>query len=177
MVRKVVPIALMLAWIACFGLSGPGGGDARAAAAEEFDTSGERIGELRLGMPEKELAAKVPCKPRKGKEIYEGATGETVQDWKYPDCGIELKMGSERKGAAKEVRSIAVKSPAKLATGRGILIGSTEEQVIRAYGQYRDQDGFTKKGKKFVAGSVFDGLIFDLKDGKVIGMFLGAAAE
>ena len=51
-------------------------------------------------MPEKDLQGVISCKPNKGKEIYEGATGEHVQTWKYPECGIVLKMSSERKGGA-----------------------------------------------------------------------------
>ncbi len=158
------------------GPQGAGGG--AGSETEQFDTSKERIGELRLGMPEKDIAGSIPCKqPKKGKEIFEGATGEYVRTWKYPECGIELKLGSERKGGGKKIESITVTPPADLATGRGIRIGSTEGEVVKAYGRYRDRDGDTVKGEKFVAGSIYDGLIFDIKDGKVSGIFLGAAAE
>ena len=43
-------------------------------------------------------------------------------------------------------------------TSSGIHIGSTESEVIKAYGRYRDQES-TKKGKRFVAGSIYDGMI------------------
>jgi hypothetical protein len=143
----------------------------------QFDTSKERIGELRLGMPEKDIAVKIPCKqPKKSKEELEGATGEYVQDWKYAECGIELKMGSERKRGPKIVQSISVTGPSKLVTSGGIHIGSTEAEVTKAYGPYRDQE-MSRKGEQFVAGSVYDGMIFDFKDGKVVRIFLGAAAE
>jgi hypothetical protein len=155
-----------------FSAQGPQG-----AEENQLDTSKERIGEFRLGLPEKDVTSKIPCKqPKKGKEVYEGATGAYVQDWKYAECGIELKMGSERKKGPKVVESITIKSPSTLVTSRGIHIGSTEGEVMKAYGQYRDKEE-SKKGKQFVAGSIFDGMIFDFKDGKVVGIFLGAAAE
>ena len=150
---------------------------AREAEGSGFETSKEKIGELRLDLKEQDLPSLISCAPQKGKEIYEGATGERVQTWKYPDCGIALKMASERKGGKKVVRSISLAAPGKLATARGIHIGSTEAEVIQAYGRYKDQDGGTEKGKRFVAGSIFDGMIFDFRGGKVVGIFLGAAAE
>jgi len=149
----------------------------QGAAENQFNTSGERIGGLRLGMPEKEFQSLIPCKPQKGKEIYEGGTGEHVQTWRYPECGIALKMSSERKGGAKSIASITITAPSKFATGGGIHIGSTESEVMKAYGQYRDQEWDVKKTNQFVAGSIYDGIIFNLKDGKVVRIFLGAAAE
>ena len=85
-------------------------------------------------------------------------------------------MGSERKAGPKVVESITIKSPSKLVTSRGIHIGSTEGEVIQAYGQCRDQET-SKKGEQLVAGSIYDGMIFNFKDGKVVSIFLGAAAE
>jgi hypothetical protein len=142
-----------------------------------FRTDREQIGGLRLGLMEDVVRGKIPCKPRKGKEILEGATGEYVQDWKYPDCGVELKMRAERKGGRKVVRSVTVTSPCDLKTGRGIRIGSTEREVIEAYGRFRDPESNPGEGGSFVAGSVYDGMIFDFHDGKMTRIFLGAAAE
>ncbi|MHC1726659.1 MAG: hypothetical protein AB9866_11705 [Syntrophobacteraceae bacterium] len=61
----------------------------------------ERIGTLHSGMTEAEVKKVVSCKPKKGKEILEHATGDYVAEWKYPECGITLKMASERKGGAE----------------------------------------------------------------------------
>ena len=148
----------------------------KGAETAEFKTSDESIGGLRLGLPEKEVNRAISCVPKKTREILEGATGVYVQMWSYPECGIVLKMSSERKGGSKTVESITITGPSDLATGSGIHIGSTESEVIKAYGRYRDQES-TKKGKRFVAGSIYDGMIFDFKDGKVTKIFLGAAAE
>lgn len=148
----------------------------KAAESSSFDPGGERIGGLRLGLLQKEVDRMVPCKPRKDKEILEGATGEYVQMWKYPECGIELKMSSSRKGGAKAVESIYVRSPSGLETSRGIRIGSTEAEVMKAYGRYRDNE-MGENGKEFVAGSIYGGMIFQFKNGRVTEIFLGAAAE
>lgn len=144
---------------------------------KEFSTKSEKTGGLRLGMQEKDIEKNISCKHRKTREILEGATGLYVQTWNYPECGVVLKMSSERKGGAKTVESITIAAPSELSTTRGIHIGSTESEVVKAYGPYRDREGGTKKGKKFIAGSIYDGMIFDFKDGRVVKIFLGAAAE
>lgn len=170
---------MMLFWIACCASAAwsdpvqeqQEGGD------NPFNTGEERIGQLRLGLMEKDVPANLPCKPQKGKDVLQAATGEYVQTWKYPECGIVLEMSSERKGGAKLVAAITLTAPGKLATGRGILIGSTEAEVIKAYGRYRDPQEPAEKGKQFVAGSIYDGMIFDFKAGRVVRIFLGAAAE
>lgn len=175
---KFIPAVMIFVAIGCFCLpawsvqqQGP-----QVAESAQFDTGGEQIGELRLGLAEKEVNRIIPCRPGKGKEILEGATGDYIQMWKYPECGILLKMVSERKGGAKSVGSVTVTSPCDLATGRVIRIGSAESEVVKAYGGYRDPEN-TKKGRTFVAGSIYDGMIFSFKGGKVVKIFLGAAAE
>ena len=149
----------------------------KIAASTRYDTTKERIGGLRLGLLESDTVASIPCSPKKLKEIYEGATGDSVQTWQFAACGIVLKMSSPKKGAPKSIAAITLTKPATFATSRGIRIGSTEQEVLAAYGRYRDTDGDTQKGKRFVAGSVYDGIIFDFQNGTVVRIFLGAAAE
>ncbi|MEN6439739.1 MAG: hypothetical protein ABFD97_14285 [Syntrophobacter sp.] len=177
---KTIILALVML-ISAGGFISPAWADRPTAQenveAVQFSMNDEQFGGLRIGLTEKELTGNIACKPKKGKELLEGATGDYVQTWKYPGCGIELKMGSDKKGGAKRVASITLTSPASLMTKAGIHIGSTEGEVIKAYGKYRDRDGGTRKGKRFVAGSIYDGLIFLFRNGKVTEIFLGAAAE
>jgi hypothetical protein len=136
----------------------------------------ERLGELRLGLTKKEVKAKIPCKLKKGQEEYWAATGDFVQKWDYPDCGITLYMSSEGKGGKKTVSAIQVTSPSHLQTKRGIGIGSPEQQVAAVYGDCQDKE-MSEAGRTFVAGSVYGGLIFSFENGRVTSIFLGAGAE
>jgi len=135
----------------------------------------ERIGDLRLGLTEEEVKARIPGKLKKGKERQWAATGEYVQKWAYPDCGVFLEMSSDDKGGAKRVMSITIRSPSLLRTTRGIRIGSTEQELMKAYGPYQDEE-MSRRGR-FVAGSIYGGVIFSVKAGQVTRIFLGAAAE
>jgi len=134
-----------------------------------------------LGPIRRDLAADVVVKhlgaPKsKGKEVLWEAIGQWVQEWHFPKLGLTLAMSSEKKGGAKTVLGITAEAPCQLATSRGITIGSSEADLAKAYRDVRNKEE-SEAGKKFVAGSVYGGTIFTLKNGKIVGIFIGAAAE
>jgi hypothetical protein len=134
------------------------------------------VGKLHLGLSEKEVKQIIPDKPTRGPEELMGADGLYHQEWKYAAAGITLGMDSKKKGGLKTVDSITLSSPSKLQTQRGIGIGSTEAEVAKAYGQFRNAEDEQAFGG-FVAGSVFGGVMFNFEQGKVSRIFIGAAAE
>lgn len=148
-----------------------------AFSADEFALlREERIGNLRIDLPEKEVEKMVDCSPRRGPEELWGADGAYHQQWEYAGCGLSLGMVSEKQGGPKSIASIALVSPGILATKRGIRIGSSEQEVMKAYKPSRNREDSEHFGM-FVAGSIFGGLMFDFEKGKVSRIFLGAAAE
>ena len=148
----------------------------RLAWADPGSLENESLGELRLGQS-KEGVTKVLGKPDiKGEDTNWAATGDWVQEWRYGKHGVTLDMSSEKKGGAKTVLNIHVKSPCAFATARGIRIGSTEAEVRKAYGNVQDKEQ-SEPGRTFVAGSIYGGVIFTFTKGKVAEIFIGAAAE
>jgi hypothetical protein len=145
-------------------------------AADDFDLLKEKIGDLRINLPEKVVTKSIPCRLTRGAIKYSHVDGQYHQTWKYSDCGISLDMASGKKGGSKSITSIELSYPGILQTKLGIRIGSTEQEVHKAYGRYMDKDS-SRPGENFVAGSVFGGLMFSFKNGRVSGIFLGAAAE
>lgn len=116
-------------------------------------------------------------KPEKtGKEENWEAIGEWVQRWSWPKLGITAQMSSKEKGGAKTLLAVTLTAPSERATRKGIRIGSSEAEVVAAYGALRDKET-SQAGKTFVAGSPYGGLIFTFSKGKVSEIFLGAAAE
>lgn len=139
----------------------------------------ENIGGLRMDLPAskvKEIMQPTECKAKRGAEGLRWEDGLYEQYWDYKKCGISLTMVSEKKGGAKKVNSITVTHPCDFSTKRSIHIGSSEREVIEAYKIFWDKDD-SVPGRSFVAGSIYGGLIFRLKDGKVSEIFLGAMAE
>jgi hypothetical protein len=85
-------------------------------------------------------------------------------------------MGSGKQGGAKTVWSITADRKCELATARGVRLGSSEAEVKIAYGREFNAEE-SRAGETFVAGSVYGGVIFEVEKGKVVGIFIGAAAE
>ena len=138
----------------------------------------ENLGGLRLEMAEKQVIKLVGKPKKQGKlEMWE-AIGSYMQEWSYPDKGLELQMTTGvKKTGPREVFMITAKKGCKLATKGGIKIGSTEEEVRKIYGPFEDKENPPQGEGQFVAGSLYGGIIFDFKDGKVSRIFFGAAAE
>lgn len=148
-----------------------------AFAADEFALlHEERIGQLRIDLPEAEVGKIIDCPLQQGPEELWGADGAYHQQWVYADCGLTLGMVSEKKGDPKTIESITLIRPGALTTRRGIRIGSTEQEVMKAYESSWNREDSHHFGM-FVGGSIFGGLMFDFEKGKVSRIFLGAAAE
>ncbi len=135
----------------------------------------ERLGSLRIDLPERKVKQAVNCKVTREPERLWGADGAYHQTWKYAACGVTLDMVSDKAGAPKAIASITLTKPSRLSTTRGIRIGSTTKAVMKAYKAEWNQD--SSDSDSFVAGSIYGGLIFNFQNGKVSKIFLGAAAE
>ena len=135
----------------------------------------ERLGKLRFEMKAKEVVGIYGKATTQGAvENWEGV-GLYVQQWNYPALGLELQMSAEKKNGEAKVYMIKATQACTLTTTRGIHMGSTEQEVVKAYGDVKGDESET--GKTFVAGSTVGGVIFTFKDGKVAEIFIGAASE
>lgn len=150
---------------------------AAAAAAHESDDLSvrEKLGDVRLSASAAAVKKVLGTPARKGKLVSQGADGAFVQQWEYPAQGLAIEMTAASRKGAQQVASIGARAPCALRTTRGIGIGSTATDVARAYGAERNAEESTEE--RFVAGSVYGGVLFGLKDGRVETIFIGAAAE
>jgi hypothetical protein len=147
-----------------------------ALGADDQWMDSEALGKIKLGRKAADLVALIGKPDSKGKETEWDAIGEWVQEWRFKSQGLTLQMASASKGGAKTVLTITAGAPSKLATTRGIHIGSTIAEVTKAYGKVQDKEG-SVPGKTLVAGSVYGGVIFTFSGGKVSQIFIGASAE
>lgn len=143
---------------------------------EEASLEDESFGKLRLGQSAEAVSLVLGKAESKGKETNWAATGDWVQEWRYAKRGVTLDMASEKRGGAKTVLSIRARPPCVFSTSRGIRLGSSEGEVRKAYGNVQDKDQ-SEPGRTFVAGSIYGGLIFTFEKGRVVEIFIGAAAE
>lgn len=135
----------------------------------------ELLGKLRFEMKAGEVVALYGKATARGKmENWEGV-GLYVQQWDYPELGLELQMAAEKKDGVQTVYMIKATKRCQLSTSHGIRIGSSEKEVVKAYGELRGDE--SEAGKTFIAGSTVGGVIFSFKEGKVAEIFIGAASE
>lgn len=171
----------------------------KAAAAEEGDDdfkllAAESIGKIRHEQTAADLIKLYGEPKTKGKAEMWEAIGEWVEEWEYPALGVVVKLNSEKKEGPKKVLMVIAGKGCELATARGIKVGSTYAAVQKAYGDVQEKipgegpakpgdpkpEPSGKEGKdedSFVAGTIYGGLIFSFKDGKVSEILLGAGAE
>jgi len=155
--------------------------DASNCRADETATEAmlrtERLGGLRLGLPEKDVLKLLGPPAKRGEWVFQEADGNYVQDWHYPNKGIELLMsGGEKKSGVKTIANITASAPCTFATRKGIKIGDAESAARKAYAEHVDRETKAELGI-LVVGSVYGGIIFNFTNGKVSRIFFGAAAE
>lgn len=147
---------------------------------DTFDIRKERVGNLFYGMTDVEIK-KILGKPKSlSKAEFVHATGEWEQFWEYTPLGIKLGLCATNQNSPAQLCKIFITAPSKLATSRGIHIGSTAADIQKAYQKEINIEDSTEQGAKeklIVVGSVYGGLLFTMKNNKVSQIFIGAAAE
>ena len=134
----------------------------------------ENIGLLSIGISDSDTLKILGQPEQKSTARIWGADGMEHQGWYYNAKGIELDM--IRKENKQEVNMISIKSPCDYKTQRGIQIGSSSAEVQRAYKNEINLHD-SKSDSSIVAGTIYGGIIFGLKDTIVTSIFIGAAAE
>jgi hypothetical protein len=136
----------------------------------------ESLGKLKLDLSAQQVIQLLGNPTQKGGVEFWAGDGLYHQYWYYPNQGITLSMASETEKGQQNIAFIKLVYPSTLPTKRGITIGSSIEEVSLAYAKEKDQE-MSIPDQTFVAGSIYGGLIFTFDNGRVIEIFLGAAAE
>jgi hypothetical protein len=155
-----------------------GGGDKDYGQIGSDLMKAESIGAVKIGMTESELLAAMGQPESESEAKVWGADGMKHSDWMYQSKGITVNM-SESSNPESEytVYSIMAEAPCSLTTQKGVKIGDTKDAVLAAYGSAVEDQSEEGTKEKIVAGTVFGGLIFSMKDGMVSSVFIGASAE
>jgi len=132
----------------------------------------ESFGKIKLGVGAKKIIEILGVPESKTKAELWGADGEYHQQWNYTEKGIQLDFMGD---SVQVVNMITLSEPCKLKTSRNIGIGSSIEDVQRAYGKEINQAA--SSSESIVAGTIYGGIIFNIDNRKVKSIFSGASAE
>lgn len=138
-------------------------------------TDAQRVGNLRLGLESTRLAPMLGKPNKEGKPVEEAATGLTIKQQTFAKKGVVVTLSREKKATVWRVERFLISAPCGWKTPQGIGIGSTDQEVRKVYSQLLEAE--SQSADQLVVGSVYDGVIFHLKKGRVAGIFVGAAAE
>jgi hypothetical protein len=111
-----------------------------------------------------------------GKEYRSEIDGAYVQYLRYDSKGIILEMVTHDKKQERHVGSFNIFHPCSLGTEKGIGIGSAEEDIWEQYEGFINKE-YSSKGQNVLLGNIYGGTFFNICDGKVETIFVGAAAE
>lgn len=135
----------------------------------------ESIGGIRINMPFKTAAGQFTGWELKPVALW-GADGYYHQSRYLKAKDLELDVyASDSLLTEPLVHSVTIGEGSDLKTSRNMGIGSTAAQIREAYGALINSE--ESKDSVLVVGSIYGGLIFNLRDGKAVQIFLGAAAE
>lgn len=158
---------------------------AASAGAVDYSEAGfdlmqnETIGSLKLGLAGSKVHDIIGDPIEKSKQVLWGADGEEHQTWYYKARGIELDMiGVKNK---QKINMITISNPCTFKTSRNIRLGSTKEEVLKAYKNEinpdkTNPDTFAGSGS-VIAGTIYGGIYFEIKNDRVASIFVGAGAE
>jgi hypothetical protein len=132
----------------------------------------ETFGNIKIGLTAAQTQEALGKPDKKGEKAEWEADGETHQSWTYK--GIELDMTGKEE---QTINNINITAPSTLKTSKNIGIGSTKAEVEAAYTGAIDKSATEEGSENIVAGTVYGGIIFKIENGKVNGIFVGAAAE
>ncbi len=146
-------------------------------------TKGYEISEQELGRWD--LFSSYGRPKKKDKAIVWGADGLKHQIWRYPSRGVNLLMTkfelehNECVILNKKmcVFGAEIRTPSNFKTLRNVGIGSSYNDVVKAYKKEIDFKNGGAGDDSLVVGTVYGGIIFNFTDKKVDFMFIGSYAE
>lgn len=137
----------------------------------------ESFGDIRIGLTADETE-KILGKPgSKSKAVKWEADGLMHEEWGWKDKGLVVNMSSdpENKTSPKVIASITANAGCPYKTKAGVGVGSTYDEIQAAYKNNINKE--ETGDDQIIIGSMYGGIVFTMKDNKVLNVFLGAAAE
>lgn len=131
----------------------------------------ESLGGIKLNQPAAGVERVLGVAESRSKAEQSEVSAEWAQDWSYPSKGLEVRMSSEKNDGKGTVLAVTASGKSTAATARGIKLGSTEEEVRKAYADV-EVTHESETGKSFVAGGSMSGIVFTFKHGKVVEILL-----
>ena len=134
----------------------------------------EALGNIEMGQTEREVRATHGAPEETEGPLFQGATGLYEWTWRYKEPDLQISFSAQEEDGPWTISALAT-TRESLKTRRGVHVGAPLEAASEAYGDVIDAENFDED--LLVAGSLYGGVIFTLKDNHVESIFIGASAE
>jgi hypothetical protein len=143
----------------------------------------ESLSGVKLNMPESEVVRLLGQPESVTPETLNEAFGTYFTDYNYQGGRMVVTLSADSAGGPKTVVVARAEAGANVATFGGIRMGDGLNELRSVYSEFEDRQEFpvpnppTNEGYNYVVGSMYGGVIFQVTNGVVDHMILGAAAE
>ncbi|MCB9654818.1 MAG: hypothetical protein H6729_11880 [Deltaproteobacteria bacterium] len=128
----------------------------------------DALGDLHYGMDLKEVVKIFGPPESTAKAVFSEEREGYLKTIGYASRGTEIEFLATKKEGPFSLVSARIEAPSKLATKRGIKIGSNVAELSTAYGQ----NGIDSTDE-FIFGSQLGGVVFTLRNNRVTEIYLG----
>ncbi len=156
---------------------------ATAQQEPRVDPTHQHLGKVHLGQSQPEAETFLGRPSKKEAEVFEAATGEYLQRWRYPKLGLVVEMSSASSGGPLSVYRLEARTPNDWAAFGGVKVGSSIAEVEKAL-KKAEAGGGTEVYRDPKAGSfgilwshTYVSLSLVVRDGKVHEIYLGPGPE
>jgi Caspase domain len=143
----------------------------------------ESLNGVKINMAESEVVRLIGQPESMTPETLNEAFGLYFTDYTYQGGRLVVTLSTETQGGPKTVVMARAEAGANVSTFGGIMMGDGLNELRTVYAEYEDRQESpvpnppTNESYNYVVGSIYGGVIFQVTNGKVDHMILGAGAE
>lgn len=134
----------------------------------------ESLDNLKIGLLKDDVIKLLGEPNEKTETEFKSTDCEYHQTYMYSTLGIKIDLIGKNE-TNKAINTITIKSPCEFQTKKGISIGSSIDQIFKAYKDSINPD--FSDSTSIVVGSYFGGIIFKLYHERVISIYFGINAQ
>lgn len=127
-----------------------------AKASPRSESGPTCVADLCLEDPAEEVLQALGKPTSKTEPVLEAATGETIEDWLYPQRGLALTMASAEDRPGQRLYRLSLSAPCDWSAYGGIRIGMSRQKVTAVVASLKGREGVSVHEAEQAAGVLWE---------------------